>query len=94
MASFHHRDSFVYILNVKQDDGVHVLFPNKFSDNNFLTAQQKLIFPSEDQRQNGIRLRVALPPGQPQAIEKLKIIATLEKLALTPDTHQKRINSE
>ena len=85
------QDAYVYILNVKQDDGVNVLFPNKFSDDNFLTAQQKLIFPSEDQRQKGIRLRVALPPGQPQAIEKLKIIATLERLTLTPDNTPKRV---
>ena len=91
MAIIPSHDSYVYILNVRQDDGVTVLFPNKFSEDNFLTAKQELIFPNESQRQMGIRLRVILPPGQPKAIEKLKVLATSKRLDLTHDQNQEGI---
>ena len=74
------HDAYVYILNVGQDDRVTMLFPNKFAHDNFLSAERELVFPDETQRQMGIRLRTALPPGAGKSIEKVKVLATSKRL--------------
>ena len=79
------HDSYVYILNVGQDDTVTMVFPNKFSHDNFLSAQQEFVFPDEIQRKMGIRLRTALPPGEGKSVEKVKVVATSSRLGSRGD---------
>jgi hypothetical protein len=57
-----------------------MVFPNKFADNNFLVAQREFIFPDDVQREMGIRLRTALPPGEGKSIENIKVLATSKRL--------------
>ena len=85
------QDAYVYILNVGQDDSVTLLFPNKFAQDNFLTAQSEFVFPDEPQRKMGIRLRVALPPGEGKSIEKVKVVASTKQVDLL--NHKQRGNT-
>ena len=82
------HDTYVYILNVGQDDNVTLLFPNKFAQDNFLTAQSELVFPDEPQRKMGIRLRVALPPGEGKSIEKVKVVVSEKQVDLLNTTRR------
>ena len=81
------QNAYVYILNVKQDDTVSMLFPNQHARDNFLTAQREVVFPNETQRQMGIRLRVSLPPGAGKSIEKVKVVVTSKRLEWSGNEH-------
>lgn len=76
------RAAYLHIFNVGQDDTVTVLFPNRFAQNNFVDAQQELVFPDEAQRTMGILLRVFPPAGAKKALEKIKLIATTKRIDL------------
>ena len=75
-------EAYIHIFNVGQDNAVTVLFPNKFRRDNFLSAKKELIFPDDELREMGIRLRVVPPPGANKALEKIKLIATKKNLDL------------
>ena len=82
------QDTYVYILNVRQDDNVTLLFPNKFSQDNFLSAHSEFVFPDESQRNLGIRLRVELPRGKSKSIEKVKVVASEKQVDLLDNTRR------
>ncbi len=74
------RDAYLHIFNIGQDDAVTVLLPNRFVHRNVLRAHQELVFPDEEQRSLGIRLRVFPPAGTQKAVEKMKLIATTKPI--------------
>ncbi len=74
------RDAYVYAFSVGQDDSVRLLFPNGYAQDNFVSAQQELVIPSDLQRELGVRLRVSLPQHEPRAIERVKVLATAQPL--------------
>jgi len=74
--------AYVHIFNVDQDNAVTVLFPNKFRRDNYLSGMKELIFPDDDLREMGVRLRVVPPAGATKALEKIKLIATKTNLEL------------
>jgi Domain of unknown function (DUF4384)/LPP20 lipoprotein len=74
--------AYIHIFNVEQDNAVTVLFPNKFTRNNLLNGKKVLIFPDDELRQMGVRLRVVPPAGATKALEKIKLIATKKNLDL------------
>lgn len=76
------KDAYLHIFNIGQDETVTVLFPSRFSQNNFVDAQRELVFPDEAQRRMGIRLRVFPPADARKAVEKIKLIATTKKVDL------------
>lgn len=77
------HDAYVYVFNVGQDDRVTLLFPNKYAQDNFVAARREIIFPTDVQRDLGIRLRAALPHGEPKAIEKVKVVAAAKQLPMS-----------
>jgi hypothetical protein len=74
--------AYIHIFNVDQDNAVTVLFPNKFRRDNFLNGTKELIFPDDELREMGIRLRVVPPAGTTKALEKIKLIATKKNFEL------------
>jgi uncharacterized protein DUF4384/LPP20 lipoprotein len=74
--------AYIHIFNVEQDNAVTVLFPNKFRRDNFLNGKKELIFPDDELREMGVRLRVIPPAGVTKALEKIKLIATKRNLDL------------
>jgi hypothetical protein len=74
--------AYIHIFNVEQDNAVTVLFPNKFRRDNFVSGKKALIFPDDELREMGVRLRVIPPAGATKALEKIKLIATKRNLEL------------
>ena len=76
--------AYIHIFNVDQDNAVTVLFPNKFRRDNYVIGMKEFIFPDDDLREMGVRLRVVPPAGVTKALEKIKLIATKKNLELPP----------
>lgn len=76
------EDAYIHIFNVGQDHAVTVLLPNKFNRETFTSGGKELVFPNEDLRQLGIRLRVLPSSGAKKAVEKIKLIATRKNIDL------------
>jgi len=74
--------AYIHIFNVDQDNAVTVLFPNKFRRDNYVIGMKELIFPDDDLRDMGVRLRVVPPAGATKVLEKIKLIATKKHLEL------------
>lgn len=77
------KDGYLHIFNIGQDDTVTVLLPNRYARANFVTAQSIFIFPDDELRNAGIRLKVFPPAGTKKAIEKIKLLATTKPIDLT-----------
>jgi hypothetical protein len=77
------KDVYLHIFNIGQDDAVTVLLPNRYARANFVTAQKIFIFPDDELRNAGIRLKVFPPAGTMKAIEKIKLLATTKPIDLT-----------
>ena len=73
---------YLHLFSVAEDGSVTVLLPNPMAPRNHLLAGQEFTFPTESQRELGLRLQVALPKGATRAIESIKVIATREKMDL------------
>ena len=77
------KDAYLHIFNVGQDDTVTVLLPNRYARANFVAAQKLFIFPDEELRSSGVRLKVFPAAGTKRAIEKIKLLATTKPIDLT-----------
>ena len=73
------HDVYLHLFSVGQDDAVTVLFPNRFSQDTLIRAEQPFVFPDDSQRAMGIRLRVFPPAGVKRSMERIKVIATRKK---------------
>jgi len=73
------HDVYLHLFSVGQDDSVTVLFPNRFTQDTLIRAEQQFVFPDDNQRAMGIRLRVFPPAGANRATERIKVIATRKK---------------
>jgi Domain of unknown function (DUF4384)/LPP20 lipoprotein len=76
------KDAYLHIFNVGQDDKVTVLLPSRYARANFVSAQKEFLFPDDEQRNLGIRLKAFAPIGAKKALEKIKLIATTKPIDL------------
>ncbi len=76
------RDAYLHIFNVGQDDTVTVLLPSRYARANFVLAQKEFVFPDDEQRSMGIRLKAFPPAGAKKAIEKIKLVVTTKRIDL------------
>lgn len=74
------RDSYIYIFDIFQDDAVTLLVPNRYFNNNFIKANTELVFPGAGLYNRNIRLKAMLPDGLTRAAERVKVIATTERI--------------
>jgi hypothetical protein len=69
------RDCYLTILDIT-DEEVYVLFPNRYSSDNFLAQGQSFAFPSEGQKATGLTLPAMLPAGKEKDMGVVKVLAT------------------
>lgn len=69
------RSCFVYVLDIGSSGKINLLFPSEFEPKNFLRKGQKYTIPSVGA---GYEIPVGGPPGE----ERVKVIATTQKLPL------------
>ncbi|MDF0643188.1 MAG: caspase family protein [Nitrospira sp.] len=70
------KDAYVHIYSIDRDQNASLLFPNDYAKENLIRAERQFIFPSEDLRQKGLKLKARLPAGSASAAEMIKVIAT------------------
>jgi len=70
------KDAYLYIYSIDMEQNAALLFPNSYAKENLIRAEQQFIFPSEDLRQKGLKLKAQLPAGTSSAAEMIKVIAT------------------
>ena len=74
------RDAYIYIYSVDLDWNAAMLFPNDFAADNHVKAGQAFIFPSEDLKKRGGRVKARLPAGASVSAEMIRVIASHEPL--------------
>jgi TPR repeat protein len=67
------RDAYITVLDVGTSGKVHIIFPNRYQDDNRVPAMDTIRIPGEDSR---FRIRVGGPTGR----EVIKVFATREPL--------------
>jgi len=77
------RDAYLYIYSVDVDWNAAMLFPNDFAADNHVKAGRALIFPSEDLKKRGVRVKAKLLPGTAVSAEMIRVIASKEPLPTT-----------
>jgi len=70
------KDAYVHIYSIDMEQNAVLLFPNAYAKENLIRAERQFIFPSDDLRQKGVKLRARLPPGTASAAEMIRVIAT------------------
>lgn len=77
------KDAYVHIYSIDRDQNASLLFPNDYAKENLIRAERQFIFPSEDLRQKGMKLKARLPAGSSSAAEMIKVIATKAPVPLS-----------
>ncbi len=73
-------DSYIYVFDIIGNDAVTLLVPNKHLSDNMIKANSEFIFPGMGLGDAGVRLRAMLPPGAKAATERVKVIASTERI--------------
>ncbi|BFU94107.1 MAG: protein of unknown function [Nitrospira sp.] len=70
------KDAYVHIYSIDVDQNAVLLFPNQYAKDNLIRSERQFIFPSEDLRQKGMKLKARLPAGASSSAEMIRVIAT------------------
>lgn len=79
------KECYLTILNITANNEVIVLLPNEYHKENKIAERENFIFPSEQDRANGIRFRVSNIPGHRGSNEIIKVIATKQRIDFLDD---------
>lgn len=74
------RDAYLYIYSVDVDWNAALLFPNDFAADNHVKAGQAFLFPGEELKKRGTRVKARLPAGAAVSAEMIRVIASKEPL--------------
>ena len=74
------KDAYITVFNILEDQIVLILIPNRFKANNFIKANNTLIFPSEDDRRKGIVLEAFAGDGKIKTNEIFHVLALKEPI--------------
>jgi hypothetical protein len=69
-----HRDCYITIFNILEDDSVLTLIPNRYIKDTLIKANEYLIFPDEGIKEMGINLKVHGVEGKNVTKEKIYIL--------------------
>ena len=79
--------SFINMFSIDQYGNVLKLYPNHYLKPEVVPAGKEFIFPDNDLRDRGLKLRVTTPKGLDRGIESVLIIATKEDGHFLSDTY-------
>ncbi len=72
------KECYLLMVNLDSEGNVHIIFPNKFYEDNKITGGRTISLPDEQMRKKHFEFEF----GQPVGEETVKVIATLEPLRL------------
>ena len=76
------QDAYLYLFDVTPDEHITVLAPNKYEAETRVQHSAEFVFPTDALLQQRVKLRTWLLPGAKQSVEKIKVIATRQPVAL------------
>jgi hypothetical protein len=79
-------DAYLNIFSVDQNGAISKLYPNEFCAYERTSAGKDIVFPDEEQRKSGLRMKVRTPKGVKKAVESVLVIATKEKTNFLADS--------
>ena len=74
------RDAYLYIYSVDVDWNAAILFPNDFAPDNHIKTGGAFLFPTEELKQRGVKVKARLPAGASVSAEMIRVIASKEPL--------------
>jgi len=74
------QDCYISVFIILEDEKIIRLIPNRFKKYNFLKAHETFLFPSENDRELGITLKVHAPEGAKAVTETLYIVGLKQDL--------------
>lgn len=74
------RDAYLYIYSVDVDWNAAMLFPNDFAPDNHIKTGGAFLFPTEELKQRGVKVKARLPAGASVSAEMIRVIASKEPL--------------
>lgn len=77
------RDAYLYIYSVDVDWNAVMLFPNDFAPDNHVKTGGVFLFPTEELKQRGVKVKARLPVGAVVSAEMIRVIASKEPLPLS-----------
>jgi len=77
------RDAYIYMYSVDVNWDAALLFPNAYATDNLVKAGQVFVFPSEDLKKRGVKVKARLPAGTTASAEMIRVIASKEPLPPT-----------
>lgn len=78
------KDAYITVLHCDEDANVTLIYPNRYSRNNFLPAGKELNIPED----LAFQLKALLPPGRSETGEILHVIATRKQPLVLHETLQ------
>lgn len=87
-------DAYIYVFDVFGSDTVTLLVPNKHLSDNMVKANTEFVFPGTGLGASGIRLRAQLPPGAKSSTERVKVIASTERIEAFDDAIKEAVFRE
>jgi hypothetical protein len=98
------RKCYFAVFNIIEGNKIIPLLPNDYVKKNYLTVNEKFIFPGEQARKKGFKIQVYLPERKTVATESIYIIALLHPFKLkldgvlknyhNPEDNHERLNDQ
>lgn len=81
------RDAHIQMFGIDQVGNVVRLYPNQFAGGTPLRAGKELVYPSQNLRSRGVRIRTSGTHGASSFVESILVIATLSDVRLLSKRH-------
>ena len=79
------EDSYVNLFSIDQYGAIAKIFPNDYATQKKISPGTQFVFPTNDERTAGLKIRVSTPKGIRKAVESVLVIITREKVTLMAD---------
>lgn len=79
------EDAFLSIFGIDQNGNVTKLYPNEYRKAEVIPSRREFVFPDNELREQGLKLRVNTPKKLKKAMESVLIIATKEEAHFLED---------
>ena len=74
------RAAYIAMYSVDESGALNIIYPNATTQIQKLEAGAVLEYPSEADRRNGVHLRVRLPEGSNNSVERIVVVATRDPI--------------
>lgn len=81
------QDAFLHMFSVDQNGNVSKLYPNEYLGYEKTPAGKEVVFPDDNQRKSGLRMKVRTGKGAKKSVESVLVVATRENVQFLRDAN-------